>query len=221
MMVEETQSGVMHLRQEHIDALDQAEALLFHFDFCPYFELRSLFRSDHPTARDRFRALFTKYYGLNTGGLTGEFLDRFFAILFEGNVIVGGRPAFSAILMELCAIKRRRGDCAMPFSFVSKLVAMHDEASPVYDRHVLAFFNGKAPPASTEKSKRIEWFERLLQRISASYTIWSSDTRMSPVLERFKRRDEKLADLHPVRLMDFLIWKVGNAGLLAKMTGAM
>jgi len=92
----------MNLEQRHIDALDEAETLMFHSDFCPYLELKELVSDPAPLARRRFRLLFTSYYGLNVGGLTDTFKDRFFEILFSGNVTVNGQPDFSTILNELC-----------------------------------------------------------------------------------------------------------------------
>ena len=43
---------------------------------------------------------------------------------------------------------------SFPFSFVSKLVAIHYENFPIYDRHVLTFFRTKAPGAKVEKQAR-------------------------------------------------------------------
>lgn len=210
----------MQLQPRHIDALDRAENLLYHFEFCPYLELKRLFADRTAVSRERFRLLFTRFYNLNTGGLTPEFLDRFFQILFGNNVIVDGRPDFETILSELCVIKRRKGDCAMPFSFVSKLAATHDETSPIYDRHVLSFFGRTVPPASIDRAKRIAWFIAFVECIRESYSAWADDARIIPILTRLKARDAKLSNLHPVRLMDFLVWKVGNARLLILAGGA-
>ena len=70
-------------------------------DYRTYLELKELLPDANPEARARFRALFAHYYNLNTGGLTPEFKDRFFEILFAGNVIVNGRPNYAPILTEL------------------------------------------------------------------------------------------------------------------------
>ena len=120
----------MELQQRHIDALDNAETLIFHCDFCPYLELKELFRSNGDQARTKFRSLFTKYYGLNVGGLTDEFKDRFFDILFGGNVIVNGYPDFCSILAVLNQIPRRQGDYAMPFLLFRNLSPCTTRAVP-------------------------------------------------------------------------------------------
>ena len=204
----------MQLQQRHIDALSKAEALMFHHDFCPYLELKVLLPDAAPLARARFRSLFTNYYGLNVGGLTDAFKDRFFAILFAGNVFVNGRPDFQTILTELSLIPRKKGDFAMPFSFVSKLVAIHHEASPIYDRHVLKFFEQKPPAASRPKLERIAWYVGFLSHTAADYAAWAQDGRVTPILDRLKARDQRLAQCDDIRLLDFLVWKVGNQKLL-------
>ncbi len=207
----------MQLGQNHVGALAKAETLIFHSDFCPYLELKALLPDTNPLSRSRFRSLFTRYYGLDVGGLTDEFKDRFFNILFSDIVIANGQPEFSTILTELSAIRRKKQDYAMPFSFVSKLVAIHDERSPVYDRHVVAFFREAVPGASVDKEKRIQWFVGFLDRVSKSYEAWAEDDRIKPILNRFKARDSRLTSCQEVRLVDFLVWKVGNQKLLSTM----
>jgi hypothetical protein len=204
----------MHLQQRHINALDKAETLMFHSDFCPYLELKELLPDASSHARRRFRSLFTTYYGLNVGGLTDAFRDRFFEILFGKKVIANGQPAFRPILNELSSIPRKRGDCAVPFSFVSKLVAIHWETSPIYDRHVRAFFVKEAPAASQPKEDRIAWYIGFLDQVAADYTRWAQDGRLIPIMDRLKARDQRLPECAVVRLVDFLVWKAGKENLL-------
>src|SRR6266702_3541383 len=124
----DAETRVMQLEQTQVCALDKAERLMFHSDFCPYLELKALLSDTSPEARERFRSLFTTFYGLNVGGLTDDFKEKFFEILFGGKILLNERPDFSGILNQLSGIKRKKGDYAMPFSFVSKLVAMQCEA---------------------------------------------------------------------------------------------
>jgi hypothetical protein len=207
-------NDIMEHEQRHIDALNETETLMFHSDFCPYLELKELLTDSTALARRRFRLLFTNYYRLNVGGLTDVFVNRFFEILFTPNVIVDGLLVFSAIFNELCSIPRKKGDCATQFSFVSKLVAMHRESSPIYDRHVLAFFVKKAPAKSVPNEDRIAWFVGFLRDVAKDYATWAQDVRVIPIIERLKRRDHRLAQCDVVRQLDFLVWKVGNQKLL-------
>ncbi len=204
----------MQLQPKHIAALNTAETLMFHSDFCPYLELKALLPDTSPHARARFRSLFTNFYGLNVGGLTDAFKDRFFAILFAGNIMADGLPDFTTILNELSLIQRKKGDYAMPFSFVSKLVAIHRETSPIYDRHVMDFFGQKAPAATLPKPDRIAWYVGFLSQVAADYAAWAKDVRVIPILNRLKARDPQLAHCDAIRLVDFLVWKVGNQKLL-------
>lgn len=204
----------MQLQQRHLDALDKAETLMFHSDFCPYLELKELLPNATPDARGRCRSLFTNYYGLNIGGLTDAFKNRFFEILFGANVIVNGQPDFITILNELSLIRSKQGYYTMPFSFVSKLVAVHQETSPIYDHYVLRFFGEKAPATSLPKPDRIAWYLGFLKQVAADYVAWAKDTEISSIVDRLKARDHKLAQCDAVRLMDFLVWKVGNQKLL-------
>lgn len=201
------------LDQAHVGALDQAEALMYHCDFCPYLELKELFADPTPLNQKRFRSLFTTYYGLTVGGLTDAFKDRYFEILFSRNVIIQGRPNFAGILTELSGIKNKRGLNAVPFSFVSKLVAIHQERSPIYDRHVRSFLGFKEVKAPSLEL-RIEWFVGTISRMANSYQAWAKDNRIQPILERLKIRDVRLQQCDVVRLIDFLVWKVGNQKLL-------
>jgi hypothetical protein len=187
---------------------------MFHSDFCPYLELKEMLGDASPLARRRFRSLFVSYYVLNVGGLTEAFKERFFEILFGDNVIVNGEPDFATISTELSLIPRKKGDYAMPFSFVSKLVGMHRESSPIYDRHMLSFFGQEAPAASQPKQDRITWFVGFLNQVAADYATWARDERIIPIINRLKARDERLPRCDINRLMDLLVVKVGNQKLL-------
>lgn len=204
----------MRLESKHIEALNKAEKWMFHSDFCPYLELKALLPDSSSFARNRFCTLFTNYYALNTGGLTDEFKKRYFEILFEEKIVIYGKPVFCQILTELSKIKRKKGDYAIPFSFVSKLVAMHLESSPIYDKHVLAFFGEKALDSSNNIENRIGWFVDFLDRVHDSYEEWAKNEQIVLILNNLKARDEELKKCHPNRLMDFLVWKVGNRKLL-------
>ena len=204
----------MTLEQRHIHALAKAEKLIAHRDFFPYLELKALLPNGTADARNQFRSLFTQYYGLNVGGLTEAFKDRYFEILFGGNIILNGAPDYSGILSELSTIPRKNGTSAMPFSFVSKLVAIHRETSPIYDRHVLNFFGVKAPASSVAEGQRIQWYVSFLEEVRSDYENWSQDERLTPVLQNLIARDPRLAQCSTVRLIDLLVWKVGNQQLL-------
>lgn len=202
------------LDQERVAALSEAETRLFHCDFCPYLELKELLHDPTARGREQFCVLFSNFYGMNSAGLTDEFTKKYFEIIFEGVAMRDGKPDYSSILCTLSEIKRRKKDYAMPFSFVSKLIAMHLDDRPICDRHVLAFFGEKLPIASMAKQERIRWFVCFLEQVRASYQAWAQEERVIQILNRFRARDARLHDCDAVRLIDFLVWKVGNQKLL-------
>jgi hypothetical protein len=102
----------------------------------------------------------------------------------------------------------------MQFSFVSKLVAIHLESSPIYDRHVVTFFGQEAPARSVGNDARIAWFIGFLRDVASDYSTWEQDVRVRAIVDRLKGRDPRLAQCDVVRLLDFLVWKVGNQKLL-------
>lgn len=204
----------MELERKHVTALDKAESLIFHSDFCPYLELKEMLPDTTALARERFCVLFTNFYGLNVAGLSDDFQKRFFEILFSGEGIINGQPDFLTIFTKLSEFKRRKGDSAMQFSFVSKLANIHCERSPIYDRHVLAFFGERPSDPKVNMAERIECFTQLLGQVARSYHTWANDERIKPILQKLKSRDTRLGICHEVRLIDFLVWKVGKEKLL-------
>jgi len=209
----------MELTTERIDALRKAQELMDQRDFCPYLELKKLIHS--PPDRKHFEDLFVRYYGLNIGGLTPDFRELFFDTLFDTPKVTS-KDILTILetLSKVSRTNRKKGGCALQFSFASKLIAIHDESSPIYDRHVASFFN-ETPPNSKEaknpkdlKDLRIKWFKRFLDRIASSYKEWAEKPEVDSILKQFKARDPALADCNVIRLLDFLVWKVGNAKLL-------
>lgn len=210
----------MQLEQHHIDALKHAGEIMRGRDFLPYLKLKELkssgYNESHHDGKE-FRSLFKRYYGLNVGGLTDDFKNRYFEILFS-NQVVGNSESkesqFNSILKELNQYENKRGYFTLPLSFVSKLIGIHQENSPIYDRHVRTFFGVKAPAASINDDIRIEWFVKFLDEVRSSYEEWATHDEVKVILNRMKERDSRLKECNEIRLLDFLVWKVGNGKLL-------
>lgn len=174
--------------------------------FSGYFELRSLLANPSPRTKAAFKRRFVAYYRLGSAGLTPEFRDRFFEHLFACSP--KGQPdPYTNILADLHTLPRRQGDYALQASFVSKLVAIHDESRPIYDRHVRDFF-GMGAPACGSVPFRIAGFVANLRRIQAEYERWAADSRFAALRARFSRMHSG-AECHDNRLCDFLVWKIG------------
>jgi hypothetical protein len=207
-------SGVRALTRERLKALQEAETLMFHADLCPHLELKEMLSDTSPLARRRFKILFAQYYGFAAAFIKDPFRTRFFEILFDPIRDSEGRPDFARTVLELSKCKNARGRPMMAFSFASKLVAMHCEDSPIDDRHVRAFFDWKPPNASMDQHSRLDAHRGFLEHVADSYLEWAKTADIQEVLQNLKRRDTRLTGCHDIRLLDFLVWKVGNQRLL-------
>jgi len=203
----------MELSREHLEALAFAERNLFHRDFCPYLDLKALLPINDSFSRGRFRELFTDFYQLRRGGLTEEFKDKYFEILFDPPQL-DGRLDVRRIFEELCSVKNWQGSETLPLSFVSKLVGMHDESSPIYDIHVSRFLGVKPPGPTRPMALRIDWCLEFFGTATDDYVRWAKQEDVATILQSLKQRDIALTKCHDVRLLDFLIWKVGSKQLL-------
>ncbi|HXC52187.1 MAG TPA: hypothetical protein VN634_14975 [Candidatus Limnocylindrales bacterium] len=206
---------MMQLSTSQIEALDEAETLMVCCDFCPYLDLKALLHDRSEKACRKFKQLFTGYYGLNVGGLTSDFKDRYFQILFDPPLVEPtATPDVASILEELSELPRRKGDKALPFSFVSKLANIHSDTSPIFDKHVLAFRSGKRPSRDLSKAERIGVFLDLLKTMATDYTAWAALPEVAGILRRLKERDRRLTDCSEIRLLDFLVWKAGKVATM-------
>jgi hypothetical protein len=176
-------------------------------DFSKYFEIKDLLATKAPEARAKFRRLFTQWYGLNSAGLTDAFRDRYFQLLFAAKP-VGKRDPYSSILLDLYEIPRRKGDPSLQCSFVSKLVAIHDESRPIYDVYVREFF-GMAPPSVGSIKFRVAGFVANIDRIREEYGEWAQSPRFQGVVEPLFKMNPSLRHCHPHRALDVLVWTVG------------
>lgn len=199
------------LTRERIDAFKTAEQHLEPKNFAPYLRLKELLHDKSPDARAEFRKTFKSFYMMRPGtGASPAFDQRFFEILFSFNPLADPNRDFSAIVGELAPIKDPRGRTRLQFSFVSKLVAIHQEASPIYDKHVKNFFGESNPPYRLHAAGRIAYVADFLEFVAGRYKGWSQDPRLAAILDRVRDRDPRLWNCDAVRLVDFLVWRVGN-----------
>jgi len=180
-------------------------------DFSRYLKLKLLLAEKPRGFKTDFRQAFGIYYGLNAGGVTEAFKDRYFDLLFSLKLQDDGDP-YTPILRELYEIPRRKKDKALQCSFVSKLVAIHDEASPIFDRHVSDFF-GITVPTRGSVDFRIAGFVANLQWLRQTYHRWSEDSQFQKILLTVKQKHPSLKGCANPRVADFLVWTVGRKKL--------
>lgn len=174
-----------------------------------YLKLRGLLADTSPDGERSFSELFSKYYGLNSAGLTSEWKEKYFSLLFAFREKVPDEPHRFA-LRELFRLPRRKGDNALQFSFVSKLVAIHDERQPLYDVFLQSYF-GLGPPANGLPLEfRISGFLQNLNEIGRRYQAWAEYESFAAILRDLRRTFPGIANCHSVRICDFLVWSVGK-----------
>lgn len=172
-----------------------------------YLNLRQLFSDSTEPARKDFKRRFSSYYGLGHAGLTSKWKDQYFELLFGFDQIHNNEPYYF-ILLKLYDIPRHQGDKALQFSFVSKLIAFHDESRPLWDSNVRKFF-GLGPPEFGSPEFRISGFVRNLNEIAKRYDAWTQDERFAKILLDIRNKKPELASCHNIRICDFLVHNAG------------
>ena len=193
----------------HLPLVASAAELLDRKAVLPYCELRRLLANATAVNCEKFEWEFAKYYGLNSAGLSPEFKQRYFELLFGVNRSVMDNPQYGPLLSELYNIPRIQGDLVLQCSFVSKMVAIHDESRPLYDKYVGAFF-GLTVPQTGPTEFRITGFVANLEIIRGYYFAWINDPRFQSVFERVLNRIPELRSCNLIRVCDFLVWQTGK-----------
>lgn len=199
----------MSFLQHQLDLVSRGAAHIMESEVAPYFALRAMLSRNEAHERPLFRKQFTTFYGLNAAGVTDTFKTRYFELLFGLKLDPRVPPPYEALLLDLHRIKRRKGDNVLAASFVSKLVAMHDESRPLFDRHVSHFFGVDVPSAGPLEF-RIAGFVANLDAIRGHYLAWSKRKEFLSVVASLRERIPCLTSCHDVRICDFLVWTVGR-----------
>lgn len=199
------------LNAHQASVLSEATKHVKREDVTRYLALKQMLSQRQPGFREEFRKEFTNFYGLNAGGVTETFKDRYFDILLGATVETGEDP-YTPILRDLYEIPRRKGDKALQYSFVSKLVAMRDETRPLFDRYVSEFF-GISAPMSGSVDFRIAGFATNMEWLRQTYGCWSEDERFQMIWHTLVEVHPGLAACAAARVADFLIYSVGREQL--------
>lgn len=189
------------------DLLTEAESKIADGEFDGYFGLRARLPCRQASDRKRFRSRFIPYYRLNIGGLTDAFKSEYFDRLFKCRP-VGDPDPHTPLLRRLYEFPRRQGDHVLQASFVTKLVSIHDETRPIFDRHVSGFF-GVGVPRVGSTDFRIAGFVANLRHIQNQYESWARDPRFARLRKSLIAKQPRMADCHPTRVCDFLVWAAG------------
>lgn len=178
-----------------------------------YMEIRSLLENQPDEWEREFRTKFSKYYRLR---LSSEKREEYFKLLFsfkieEENIKSQYRELLEHLYYSPHGEERKRLEC----SFVSKLVAIHDEQWPIFDIHVSNYF-GLFIPRTTSIEMRIDVFTSHIIYLRQSYEMLTNKPDVKSSLDRLIEKHSILEKCHNYRKIDFLIWTIGRKELWNK-----
>ena len=173
-----------------------------------YLRLRRLIPNLNATGNLEFKNAYSRFYAINAAGLSNDWKDQYFELLFTFLIRLPSNPYHTA-LNALEKFPRLRGDNPPQFSFVSKLVATCDESRPLYDKFVRAYF-GVVPPSVGPTEFRINGFVEQLTKIKKRYEHWAAHKPFASILDELREQLSGLAECHPSRICDLLVWSVGS-----------
>lgn len=150
-----------------------------------------------------FKHQFASFYGMHRFTKGGNFYEQFFQKMEQ--MEKGTKYDVSKLAEELFDEE----DSKIQFSFMTKLLNILNEYEyPIYDSNVANVF-GIYPPANKERNERIRKYIANYTIIIETYEkLISQHTELIlQFRDYFKVTNEELSDL---RIMDFIIWKLGE-----------
>ncbi len=199
------------ISSHQLQLIERASRQICGKNYNAYLELRRLLREQPAGYRLKFETLFKSYYGMNRAHLGEPFLQTFFEHLFALKTPIKNRD-YATILYDLAKHKRKKGDAAIQFSFVTKLIAIRDEEQPIVDRHVANFF-GLCAPRIGSVEFRIAGFVANLVFLKSIYHGWCADSKTKNLLAEVRSEHSPLKPVSDTRLLDLLVWLVGRQKL--------
>jgi hypothetical protein len=191
------------LTERQLEIVCRAAPLVDGGDVERYIELKRLKQSPSASDRTLFEEQFASCCVPESSMPSDAFRRRYFDLLRTLSAPVDGNT-YATLLAELNAIANRQARHPLPASLVSKLVAIHDESNPVFERYVSRFF-GVVVPAEGGLHYRIALLLDHLERIGRTYVTWATDPAFCTATAALCERIPGLALCHPVRLCDFVV----------------
>lgn len=197
--------------KHQLSLLCSAVGYLEEKEYGKYFRLKGLLAERSKGYKKEFSRIFINFYRLNAARTTSKFRNQYFKLLFGLDIKDAPEP-HAVMLKKLYKIKGSNGRQALQCSFVSKLVAIHDETYPIYDKHVGCFF-GISVPSYGDVDFRITGFLTNLMWLRETYHKWSRNTQFQAIVTKMKKKHPSLSQCSDSRLADFLVWTVGRKEL--------
>ncbi|NQU54198.1 MAG: hypothetical protein HQ522_16850 [Bacteroidetes bacterium] len=153
-----------------------------------------------------FKFVYKNYYRIENAGLTEQWKEKYFTILFS-RLKSPEKINLKNICLELYDIKNQKDQNSLQFSFVTKMQNILIPQKPIYDSNVSKVFGYGTLYHIKDISKRIYEFLKRLKEIEATYSsIIKSE---SSAINKFKKNYDcdNLAD---EKIVDFVAWQTGK-----------
>ena len=203
----------LELTPDQLKALRKASGLIRACDVEGYFELKGLYGQPGKQARDEFEKKFAAYYGV--GRRSVSFRQQYFRLFFADSF--QGQDPYTAPLQALHAFNQM-----LECSFVSKMVAFHDESWPIDDRNVRQFFGlTVSSNASHDLDSRIRVFVCQMNDLKECYRSLATEPSFIPVIQsvrtRFGDAIPGIKRCHDARIVDFMVWTAVDRKLTSRL----
>ncbi|MCE1274893.1 MAG: hypothetical protein LWW75_10310, partial [Chlorobiales bacterium] len=133
---------------------------------------------------------------------------------------INKQDPYTEILMDLFQFQDLQGRQTLQCSFVSKLIAIHDESRPIYDKYVRSFF-GLGVPELGGISFRVAGFVANLNLLRNTYHAWEQETTFQEIINKLKSVQPIIENCSVPRLADFLVWTAGKHRLKESVGGIL
>jgi hypothetical protein len=166
--------------------------------------------SEVDPAEDRlFQFLFRSFYRLDNAGLTDDFKTRFFQLLQAAKC--AGRVDIIEVVRDLWAIRNRKGQKSIQYSFATKLAATVDENCPIYDAEVAAVFGFRPPYTYRSFERRLAEYSSFHADLTALYNSIVETNRLIEARALFRTiYGAPPTSVSETKVLDFIFWSAGK-----------
>ena len=167
-----------------------------------------------------FQFVFRSYYQLDSAGLTDDFKAAYFECMEEARG--GAAVDLAGIVGRLRAIRNRKGQESLQFSFVTKLANTVNPRYPIYDYRVAQCFRFTAPYNNKTWEVRLGEYLDFYGWLRAFYENALATNSMKCLIDRFMKRQRAkgvsdTAGEDPG--LHFLVGWEGHAGVKKRRRG--
>ncbi|MBI1814602.1 MAG: hypothetical protein HYR72_06470 [Deltaproteobacteria bacterium] len=150
-----------------------------------------------------YQSKYRAFWAMNAARLSPAYCAEYFRRL----AAAGRRqPALASLATDLFNVPTQsKGRQSLQFSFVTKLVHMHDHHSPIYDSQIAAFYFFRQPDRGLDLAQRVERLVNFHAFLSREYARILANGLLRKSMAAFRARF-KPVHFTDEKVIDSLIW---------------